>query len=134
MFDFLDKDAVDIILSAEVIFSVVCTFSLFVLVHALLSFMKHSGPLYTRMAQVEAEITVLQASIPVKVEQIAALRHSLQPLQSDFRQLRTYHARLTYIEKKAVEDEIEREREGGRGGESSWAGPKRPGPLYLDLR
>ena len=84
---------------------------MFILVHSVLSYLKVSAPLFTRMAQIEAEISVFQASIPVKLEQIAELRRSLRPLEDDFKQLRDYHARLTYIERRAAEEEKEKEKE-----------------------
>ena len=111
MFDFLDRDAIEIILSAQVMFSVVFTISLFILVHSVLSFLRQSGPLYTRMTELEAEISVLAAGIPVRIEEIAQLRQTLGPLQADFRQLRDYHARLNYIAQKAMEEEEDKEKE-----------------------
>ena len=107
----LTRQNVDVIFSAEVIFTCVFTICVFILVHSLLTYLKQSGPLYTRMAQIEAEINVLQAHIPVKLEQIAERRRQLEPLEEDFKQLRNYHARLNYIERKAAEEERQREEE-----------------------
>jgi hypothetical protein len=66
MLDFLDRDAFEIIFSSEVIFCTVFTIALFVLVHSVLSFLRQSGPLYKRMNELEAEISVLAAGIPVQ--------------------------------------------------------------------
>ena len=111
MFDFLDRDAIEIILSAQVIFSVVFTVALFILVHSVLSFLRQSGPLYTRMNELEAEISVLTAGIPVRIEEIAQLRQTLGPLQADFKQLRDYHARLNYMVQKAMEEDEDKDKE-----------------------
>ena len=115
MFEFLDLDAVNIIFSAEVIFCAVFTICIFILVHALMTYLRQSGPLYTRIAQIEADLSVLQASIPVKIEQITDLHRSLEPLQEDFKSLRLYHAKLVYLERKAAEDEAEAERDEEEG-------------------
>ena len=111
MLDLLDQEALDIILSPEVIFSAVFTLAMFSVVHTLLSFLRLTGPLYTRMAEIEAHLSVMQANIPGKVARLAELRGLIQPLENDFRQIRTYHARLAYIERKAEEKELEKEKE-----------------------
>ena len=64
-----------------------------------------------RMVEIESQLSVMQASIPVKLAQISEVRRLLQPLESDFRQIRAYHARLSYIERKAEEKELEKEQE-----------------------
>lgn len=111
MLDIIEnRTFVDIILSAEVIFCVVLTLSLFIAVHALLGLMRQSGALYTRLAQIEAELSVLHASIPGKLERITALRQSLQPLQADFRLIQTYYARLQHMDRLWIEQQAERER------------------------
>ena len=107
----LNRDSIDIIFSGEVIFAVVLTICVFILVHSLLTYLKQSGPLYTRIAEIESEITVLQASIPVRLEEISALRHQMEPMEEEFKQLRNYHARLVYAERKADEEEQEKELE-----------------------
>ncbi len=119
MLDFLDRDAFEIIFSSEVIFCAVFTISLFILVHSVLSFLRHSGPLYKRMNELEAEISVLAAGIPVRIEEIAQRRRELSPLQDDFKQLRDYHARLSYMAQKAMEEEEDKEKEEDDEGQRS---------------
>ena len=111
MFEFLNRDAIQIILSAEVIFCTVFTISLFILVHSVLTFLRQSVPLNARMAEVEAEIRVLASAIPVRIAEIAQMRHALGPLEDDFKQLRDYHARLCYIAQRAAEEEAKKEEE-----------------------
>ncbi|MFC1526627.1 hypothetical protein ACFL6X_07455 [Candidatus Latescibacterota bacterium] len=111
MLEFLDKEAIDIILSAEVIFSIVFTVSLFIIVHSLLGFLRQSGGLYTRLAEIEAEMSVLQASIPVKLERIRTIRRSMEPLQQDFRKVQAYHAHLIHLERKWEKDAQQQEEE-----------------------
>ena len=112
MFDFLlDRDIVDIILSAEVVFCAVFTVSLFIAVHSVLGFVRQSGSLYTRLAQIEAELSVLHASIPGKLERIGALRQELAPLQAELRQIQLYYARLQNLDRKWLQDEASRARE-----------------------
>ena len=111
MLDFLDRDAFEIIFSSEVIFCTVFTISLFILVHSVLSFLRQSGPLYKRMNELEAEISVIAAGIPVRIEEIAQRRRELSPLQDDFKQLRDYHTRLSYMAQKAMEEEERKEKE-----------------------
>ena len=106
-----NPDLVDIILSAEVLFSVIFTLSLFIAVHAILSFVRQSNSLYTRLAQVEADLNVLHASIPGKLERTREMRTALAPLRKDFEQIQAYHARLQHLERKAVEEEMAKERE-----------------------
>ena len=107
----LTRENVDIVFSAEVIFTCVFTICVVILVQSLLNYLKQSGPLYTRMAEIEAEISVLQAHIPVKLEQLAERRRQLEPLEEDFKLLRNYHARLNYMERKATEEERTRQEE-----------------------
>jgi hypothetical protein len=109
--EFLDQEAMDIILSAEVIFSIVFTVSLFIIVHSLLSFLRQSGGLYTRLAEIEGEMDVLQASIPGKLERIGTMRRSMEPLQQEFRQIQAYHARLIHLERKWEEEQRQKELE-----------------------
>lgn len=103
MFDFFNRDAIGIIFSAEVIFCAVFTISLFILVHSVLSFLRQSGPLYKRMNELEAEVSVLSSGIPVRIEEIAQRRRELGPFQDDLKQLRDYHARLNYMAQKAMQ-------------------------------
>ena len=109
MFDFFNRDAIGIIFSAEVIFCAVFTISLFILVHSVLSFLRQSGPLYKRMNELEAEVSVLSSGIPVRIEEIAQRRRELGPFQDDLKQLRDYHARLNYMAQKAMQQEEEKE-------------------------
>jgi len=61
--DFLqNSDLVSIILSDEVIFCAIFTLSVFIAVHSLLGLMRQSNALYTRLARIEADLNVLQAS------------------------------------------------------------------------
>lgn len=110
MFDFLDRDAVNILLSAEVIFAAIFTLSLFVAVHSILSFLRQSGGLYARLAAVESEMEVLRVSIPGKLERIRAQRRALEPLQAELRKIRDYHARLTHLLRRAEAEERQQER------------------------
>ena len=80
MLHLFDGDLVAILLSVEVIFAVIFAVSLLIAVHSLVSFFQRSGSLYTRLAEIEAEMSVLQASIPGKLENIRARRAALQPL------------------------------------------------------
>lgn len=109
MFDFLlDRDIVGIILSAEVVFCAVFTLSLFIAVHSVLRFVRQSGSLYTRLAQIESELSVLHASIPGKLERIGALRQELAPLQDELRRIQIYYARLQNLDRKWLQDEAAR--------------------------
>ena len=109
MFAFLDRDALDIILSAEVIFAAIFTLSLFIAVHSILTFLRQSGGLYTRLAEIDAEMDVLQASIPGKLERIRTRRRTLDPLQDEFKKIREYHARLLHLLRRAEEEERRQE-------------------------
>ena len=112
MFDFLQRrEVLDIILSAEVVFSAVFTLALFIVVHSVLMFLRQSGALYTRLAQIDAELNVLHASIPGKLERITHLRRELEPLQADFRKIQAYYARLQHLERKWMEKEAAKEEE-----------------------
>lgn len=112
MLDFLyTRDVVGIILSAEVVFSAVFTISLFIAVHAILGFVRQSGSLYTRLAQIEAELSVLHASIPGRLERIGSLRQELAPLQDEFRRIQLYLSRLQHLDRRWQQQEAERERE-----------------------
>lgn len=112
MFDFLQRrEVLDIILSSKVVFSAVFTLALFIVVHSVLMFMRQSGELYTRLAQIDADLNVLHASIPGKLERITQLRRDLEPLQADFRQIQAYYSRLQHLERKSMEQEVEAERE-----------------------
>jgi hypothetical protein len=112
LFDFLqNRELVDIILSAEVIFAAVFTISIFIAVHALLGFMRQSGDLYTRLAHIDAELNVLHASIPGKLERITAMRQQLHPLRTEFEQIQKYYSRLQHIDRKWQEEQMEKERQ-----------------------
>lgn len=112
LFDFLHgSDVLSIILSAEVLFSAIFTLALFIAVHALMTFMRQSTDLYTRLAQIEAELNVLQASIPGQIERIRAMREDLAPLKADFGQVQAYYARLQHIDRRWREEEAARELE-----------------------
>ena len=104
VFDFLQRrEVLDIILSSKVVFSAVFTRALFIVVHSVLMFMGQSGELYTRLAQIDADLNVLHASIPGKLERITQLRRDLEPLQADFRQIQAYYSRLQHLERKSME-------------------------------
>tara|TARA_B100000686_G_C16747229_1_gene950225 strand:- start:855 stop:1127 length:273 start_codon:yes stop_codon:yes gene_type:complete len=75
--------------------------------------------LYKRMNELEAEISVLSAGIPVRIEEIAQRRRELGPLQDDFKQLRDYPARLNYMAQKAIQQEEEKEKEEDEEGQRS---------------
>lgn len=109
MLTFLDRDVVNIILSAEVIFAAIFTLSLFIAVHSTLTFLRQSGGLYKRLAEIDAAMDVLQASIPGKLERIRTRRRTLDPLQSEFKKIREYHARLIYLLRRAEESERQEE-------------------------
>lgn len=112
MFDFLQRrEILDIILSAEVVFSAIFTLALFIVVHSLLTFMRQSTSLYGRLAHIEADLVVLQASIPGKLERISCMRRELAPLQDRFKRIQMYHARLQYAERKWMEEQVAAERE-----------------------
>ena len=111
MFSFVDRDVVGIILSAEVIFASIFTISLFIAVHSILTFLRQSGGLYTRLAQVESQMEVLRASLPGKLEAIRTRRRALEPLQEEFKQIRAYHARLLHLQRRAEDEDEERQRE-----------------------
>jgi len=111
MFDFLQRrEVLDIILSSKVVFSAVFTLALFIVVHSVLMFMRQSGELYTRLAQIDADLNVLHASIPGKLERITQLRRDLEPLQADFRQIQAYLFAVAASGKKV---------DGARGGSCS---------------
>ncbi|MFH1571762.1 MAG: hypothetical protein ABIL09_27480 [Gemmatimonadota bacterium] len=111
MLHLFDGDLVAILLSAEVIFAVIFTVSLLIAVHSIISFFQRSGSLYTRLAEIEAEMSVLQASIPGKLENIRARRAALQPLQEQFKQIRAYHARLLHLQRRWEEEQRHKEEE-----------------------
>lgn len=54
---------------------------------------------------------MLHASIPVRIQQIGALSHDMEPLQEDFRKMQAYHSLLVYLERKAAEEEAQKELE-----------------------
>ena len=91
------NDFVSIILSAEVLFTVIFTISLFVAVHALMGFMRQSNSLFTRLAQSEAEFNVLLATIPGKLE---SMRDNLAPLQAKFKDFQAYFRRLQHMDRR----------------------------------
>jgi|GEM_PF-1448922 len=108
MLQYLQRgEVLEIILSAEVIFTAVFTLALFIVVHAVLTFLRQSGDLYTRLAQIDADLSVLHASIPGKLERITQRRRELEPLQADFRLIQAYYARLQHLERKSIEAEME---------------------------
>lgn len=119
MFEFLNRDAFEIIFSSEVIFCTVFTIALFIVVHSVLSFLRQSGPLFKRMTELEAEISVMTAGIPVRIAEIAQMRRTLGPLENDFKQLRDYHARLNFMAQKAMEAEEEQEKAEDEEGQRS---------------
>ncbi|MBT7594719.1 MAG: hypothetical protein HN559_07395, partial [Gemmatimonadetes bacterium] len=61
----------------------------------------------TRLAQIDADLSVLHASIPGKLERITQRRRELEPLQADFRLIQAYYARLQHLERKSIEAEME---------------------------
>ena len=63
------------------------------------------------MNALEAELSVLAAGTPVRIEEIAQRRRELDPLQDDLKQLRGYHPRLNYTAQKAVQEEEDKEKE-----------------------
>ena len=91
------NDFVSIILSAEVLFTVIFTISLFVAVHAPMGFMRQSNSLFTRLAQIEAELNVLLATIPGKLER---MRDNLAPLQAEFKEIQAYFRRLQHMDRR----------------------------------
>ena len=96
MLDFLqNSDLVSIILSDEVIFCAIFTLSVFIAVHSLLGLMRQSNALYTRLARIEADLNVLQASIPGKLERIRNLRETQAPLKERFTQIQAYYSRCS---------------------------------------
>ena len=112
MFEFLNNsDITSNILSAEVIFSAIFTMSLFIAVHSLLGFMRQSNGLYTRLAQIEAELNVLQASIPGKLERIRTMRQDLAPLKDEFKKIQEYYSRLQHIDRRWTAEQAEKERD-----------------------
>ncbi len=134
MLDFLQRgEVLEIILSAEVIFSAVFTLALFIVVHAVLTFLRHSGELYTRLAQIDADLNVLHASIPGKLERITQRRRELEPLQADFRQIQSYYARLQHLERKSIEAEVEAARAEEAEKDSRIQRQKRARSIHIDL-
>ncbi|MBT7863261.1 MAG: hypothetical protein HN712_23295 [Gemmatimonadetes bacterium] len=112
MLDFLQRrEVLEIILSAEVIFTVVFTLALFIVVHAVLMFMRLSGDLYMRLAQIDADLSVLHASIPGKLERITQKRRELEPLQADFRQIQAYFTRLQQLERRSLREQEKADQE-----------------------
>jgi len=112
---FSGSDFISIIFSTEVLFSAVFTLSLFIGMHALLTFMRKSTALYTRLAQIEAELNVLQASIPGKLERIRTIREDMAPLKQNFKMIQGYFSRLQHVERQWVEEQLAKEREEGEG-------------------
>ncbi len=112
MSEFLSgSDFISIIFSAEVLFSAIFTLSLFIGMHALLTFMRQSTALYTRLAQIDAELNVLQASIPGQLERIRAMREDLAPLKEDFKRIQGYYSRLQHVQRRAMAEEAAKEQE-----------------------
>ena len=85
--------------------------SLFIAVHSLLGFMRQSNGLYTRLAQIEAELNVLQASIPGKLERIRTMRQDLAPLKDEFKKIQEYYSRLQHIDRRWTAEQAEKERD-----------------------
>ncbi len=112
MFDFLQRrEVLEIILSAEVVFTAIFTLALFIVVHAVLMFLRQSGDLYMRLAQIDADLNVLHASIPGKLERITQRRRELEPLQVDFRQIQAYYTRLQQLDRRWEREQAEAEQE-----------------------
>lgn len=110
LFEFLgSSDVLSIVLSAEVVFSAIFTLALFIAVHALMTFMRQSTSLFTRLAQIEAELNVLQASIPGKIERIRSIRDDLAPLKAEFGQIQAYYSILQHLERRWQEEEAARQ-------------------------
>lgn len=106
MFDnLLGRDLLAILLSAEVLFCAVFTLSLFIAVHAMLTFMRQSTGLYTRLAEIDAELSVLHASIPGKLERIRTKRDELAPLKEEFRKIQEHYSRLQHMERLWLEQQ-----------------------------
>jgi hypothetical protein len=102
---------VSIIISDEAIFCAIFTLSVFIAVHSLLGLMQQSNALYTRLARIEADLNVLQASIPGKLERIRNLRETQAPLMERFTQIQAYYSRLQCIDRQWHDEQIEKERE-----------------------
>lgn len=116
MFDFLHgSDVISIIFSAEVLFCAIFTLSLFIAVHALMTFMRQSTALYTRLARIDAELNVLQASIPGRLERIRAKRDDLAPLKEEFGKIQGYYSLLQHAERRWLDEQDSKEHEGEEG-------------------
>jgi hypothetical protein len=102
---------VSIIISDETIFCAIFTLSVFIAVHSLLGLMQQSNALYKRLARIEADLHLLQASIPGKLERIRNLRETQAPLMERSTQIQTYYSRLQYIDRQWHNEQIEKERE-----------------------
>ena len=100
-----------IIIGDEAIFCAIFTLSVFIAVNSRLGLMQQSNSLYTRLARIEADLNVLQASIPGKLERIRNLRETQAPLMERFTQIQTYYSRLQYIDRQWHNEQIEKERE-----------------------
>jgi hypothetical protein len=125
------NDFVSIILSAEVLFTVIFTISLFVAVHAPMGFMRQSNSLFTRLAQIEAELNVLLATIPGKLER---MRDNLAPLQAEFKEIQAYFRRLQHMDRRWLAQQAKRAgRRSGQGPPDSTSA-NGPGPLHLKFR
>ena len=73
--------------------------------------MRQSNSLFTRQAQIEAELNVLQATIPGKLERIRDMRENLAPLQAEFKEIQAYFSRLQHMDRLWMAEQAEKERE-----------------------
>jgi hypothetical protein len=62
-----------------------------------MGFMRQSNSLFTRLAQIEAELNVLLATIPGKLER---MRDNLAPLQAEFKEIQAYFRRLQHMDRR----------------------------------
>ena len=89
--------------------------SYLILIYAIISFVEESGKLRTRLYQVDSELQALRSQFPHRRRQIVALKKSMVPLRTDFRQLCDYYAELRDLqieaERAAMGEDDEPDRE-----------------------
>lgn len=75
---------------------------------SLMGFMRQSNSLFTRLAKIEAELNVLLATIPGKLERIRTMRDNLAPLQAEFKEIQAYFTRLQHMDRRWLAQQIKR--------------------------
>ena len=90
---------VDLAPEAFVVIGLVAAY--LILIYAIISFVEESGKLRNRLYQVDSELQALRSQFPHRRRQIKALKKSIVPLRTDFRQLCEYYAELRDLQLEA---------------------------------